>query len=869
MANLGNTWHIPNNPEPRGWAGMRDPVGAIVPGTAVTIITGNQFQGGGNPGNQLQTGSALFFKRAADTSWTSLPLIFLRTLNSNKYYSATIPAGSFQTGDVVQYYLRIAYDDHDTTFLHAKGDTSATTADEATARATPFTFPVESSALKGQWGPVFELPNVAVHAHVLPNGSVLMWGRRDNPNDSLDVQQCTPFVWNPKDGNTTNTNQPELADGKTKVNLFCSGHAFLPDGRLLVVGGHHADTDGLNQAALYDWTTNMWTPTAPMTTPMGEQVRRWYPTAITLPNGNVLVLSGSYIDPTRPKGQQTVVVDLLQVWENGTWKAIRKTDGNPLNFIGLPLYPRVHVASDGRVFMSGTNARTLFLKTSQPGEWTEVGFRSLGIRDYCPAVMYDLDKVVYIGGGNSENTHVPTAEVETIDLGANPRQWRKTNPMKFPRRQHNAAVLPDGTVLVTGGTRGGGGLNNGFNDLKAGEPVHVAELWDPATGNWTELTAESVDRCYHATTVLLPDATVLSAGSGEYRPDNVNENDPEDSHRNGQIFSPPYLFKGQRPDITSAPDLVNYGQSFEVRTSRPNEIGKVSWIRLPSVTHSFDENQRINFLQFQTGTGKLTLTAPNSPNLCPPGHYMLFIVSKAGVPSLAKVIQIKAAVTPAALTPESPADIEATPAPEMELSTLRPVVSERRAYLQVYAREVEVAQTAKGTAVIVGITGTCPYGIGACWGGAYEALRRLQGVDLVRPVPDTDNSTAQVFLKDERLPALHQWDEEFRRIVNGTYEMRGVEVTLQGEIEQRDKKLFLAGRGQRPPVQLTPLPATEKIQWNHTMRHRRPLEGDEALAYEKLAAASTGLPDGQQVTVTGPLKQTGAEYQLRVRLFNV
>jgi hypothetical protein len=81
MANLGNAWHIPGNPEPAGRAGMRNPVGAIVPGTAVTIITGNQFRGAGNPGNQLQTGSALFFKRAADATWALLPLIFLEHPN--------------------------------------------------------------------------------------------------------------------------------------------------------------------------------------------------------------------------------------------------------------------------------------------------------------------------------------------------------------------------------------------------------------------------------------------------------------------------------------------------------------------------------------------------------------------------------------------------------------------------------------------------------------------------------------------------------------------------------------------------------------------------------------------------------------------
>jgi hypothetical protein len=88
---------------------------------------------------------------------------------------------------------------------------------------------------------------------------------------------------------------------------------------------------------------------------------------------------------------------------------------------------------------------------------------------------------------------------------------------------------------------------------------------------------------------------------------------------------------------------------------------------------------------------------------------MLFLVSKAGVPSLAKIIQIKAAVIPAAVTHGALADVEATPEPAMALSAWEPAVSERRTYLQVYAREVEVADTAKGTAVIVVITGTCPY----------------------------------------------------------------------------------------------------------------------------------------------------------------
>src|SRR4051812_42318909 len=105
MANLGNAWHIPGSAEPRGFAGMRDPIGPIVPGAVVTIISGNQSQGGGDAGNQLQTGSAVSFRLASQSGWTSVPLAFLRTAGNNTYYSASIPSGSFTPGDVVQYYL--------------------------------------------------------------------------------------------------------------------------------------------------------------------------------------------------------------------------------------------------------------------------------------------------------------------------------------------------------------------------------------------------------------------------------------------------------------------------------------------------------------------------------------------------------------------------------------------------------------------------------------------------------------------------------------------------------------------------------------------------------------------------------------------
>jgi len=145
MANLGNAWHIPGGPEPEGSAGMRDPVGGVFAGSTVTVFSGNQFRGHGNPGNQLQAGSKLLFRAANDTAWRELPLTFRQASGNNKYFAATIPAGTFADGSAVQYYLRIAYDDRDTTFLHAGGTGSAATADEGAARAAPFGFPVGPS----------------------------------------------------------------------------------------------------------------------------------------------------------------------------------------------------------------------------------------------------------------------------------------------------------------------------------------------------------------------------------------------------------------------------------------------------------------------------------------------------------------------------------------------------------------------------------------------------------------------------------------------------------------------------------------------------------------------------------------------------
>jgi galactose oxidase len=220
-----------------------------------------------------------------------------------------------------------------------------------------------------------------------------MWGRREEGNPSLDVHSCTPFVWNPKTKEVTFTAQPMKEPTpehpEETVNLFCSGHAFLPDGRLLVAGGHLFDSAGVNQATLYDWRTNTWTATAKMST------GRWYPTATTLPDGGVLVVAGSY--KVHPDSDEPPLHnDVPEVWRNDAWTPLAEFP-NEFNAT-LELYPRMHVTADGEVFMSAPLLRSFSLNTTGAGEWKRLGERTRQ-RDYCPAVMDGHNTVLLFGGG--------------------------------------------------------------------------------------------------------------------------------------------------------------------------------------------------------------------------------------------------------------------------------------------------------------------------------------------------------------------------------------------------------------------------------------------------------------------------------------
>jgi galactose oxidase len=698
--------------------------------------------------------------------------------------------------------------------------------------------PQPNPAKVGQWSAPFSLKNVAIHAHLLPTGKILYWGRRKEFGSdvfaTLNDHACQTYLWDPATGSSSETkNAPALKDAS--VNLFCSGHTFLADGRLMVVGGHLFDSQGVNQSCIYDPATDTWTAEAAMNN------GRWYPSAVTLPDGGVLVLSGSFATgPEQPPINQSATNETPQVWRGTGWQSLT-------NFPGvLDLFPRFHIEpKQGRVFMSGPRGDSFFFDTSGAGTWTPGPSRALGNRDYAPSVMYDTGKVLFVGGGLDPGTNVPTNGAETIDLTAANPAWHQTSPMHFRRRQHNATILPNGTVLATGGTQG-----PNFNDVDPGAAVHTAELWDPVGGTWTVMAEEAVDRCYHATAVLLPDGRVLSAGGGEYAPEINVANPAKDTHADAQLFSPPYMFR-ERPTFTGAPDQLFYGQAFELKVANAEAIAKVTWIRLASVTHSFDQNQRLNTLAFTKGPGVLNVTAPANANICPPGHYMLFVVDGNGTPSIGHIARISAHQAVAAMVAQAGAVFnEARPGP--------------------VEKDAETLRTATKAPVTVGITPTCLYGLAGCWGGANNALHRLTGVEMVLEVANAYTSTASVFLSDDRLPDLDVWRREFARIANASYSLRGIEMTLSGAIEEKDGLLRLIGNQTRPTVLLAPLDADNKVQWDFATKSNWPLEPDEATAYGRLKQLLND-PKRQDasVSVTGTLLKNDNGFFLEVRTFAV
>jgi hypothetical protein len=194
----------------------------------------------------------------------------------------------------------------------------------------------------------------------------------------------------------------------------------------------------------------------------------------------------------------------------------------------------------------------------------------------------------------------------------------------------DAVLLPDGTVLVMNGSSAGKADD-------AVNPVFQSELYNPATNTWQTMGETRIPRLYHATALLLPDGTVMTAGMDEeFNPDPFHY--PE---YRLEIFYPPYLFKGPRPELQAVPATINYGVPFQVGCDNSSAIQSAVLLRCGSVTHSFNMDQRYVGLEISArSAATLTLESPPNGKVAPPGYYLLFGLTATGIPSLGKFVQL-------------------------------------------------------------------------------------------------------------------------------------------------------------------------------------------------------------------------------------
>lgn len=478
-------------------------------------------------------------------------------------------------------------------------------------------------------------------------------------------------------------------------NLFCAGNVSLPDGRILVVGGHDkGGNNGIRKTNIYDPVTGLWTP-RPMpqvradyiADPSGEEfehadpldenntdptheadmhLQRWYPSPVTLPDGRVLILSGSDQDTSlgpdlafTSKVRQAVP----EVWDPATGETIVLENARKL----LPMFPRSFVVQTGagadgwKVFVVGEVALPLptNLASYDPFDYNgnsylldvlgaladpdrdvpaenhwELVDTAFASHESGAAVMLNVlddqgmgvsKKIVVLGGDSLVEGR--TAAVESIDFATDDPHWIRHQDLGLPVTQNNAAVMPDGEVLVVGGEgpRIGG---ERVNEL-------TYQIFDPETGTVRPVAETTVPRHDHSTLLLLPDATVISMGGNRVE---LAEEDEDIGVPVGQIYEPAYLFQGDRPKIHSAPGEIEYGTQFEIKATGQAE--SVVMVRTGPITHNWSWGNVYVKLSAKRHRGKLQVAAPAVPGLAVPGIYLLYVLDEDGVPSVARRVKL-------------------------------------------------------------------------------------------------------------------------------------------------------------------------------------------------------------------------------------
>jgi galactose oxidase-like protein len=511
----------------------------------------------------------------------------------------------------------------------------------------------------GRWTHApFQIPHAAINATALPTGEVLFWGS-SFPNEPRNRGNAALWDQSKGHGSAAFTEVPPPSidpDGPgpqetDTAPLFCSGVSTLASGEVLVTGGtlvwpgQYSDDAytafaGLDRAFTFNPWTRTWTEQPQM------NAGRWYPGQVELSDGRTVVLSG-YTDEA-PGG---IVNEDFEVFTPASEPGgVGSLTLEPSGQRKTALYPHLFTLPNSKVLLAGPGGQDSALLSTADFTWQELPRPSRN-RTGGNAVLNPPGgpagswRVTQIGGypnrADAQGNHAAIASTETIDAGHPSQGWKTGPSLNIPRSYQNTVLLPDGSMVAVGGGIGYTPADQKYAIDPNGQQRQV-ELYNPSTKKWRLGPAEIEDRGYHSTALLLPNGRVWSAG------DEKHPLEPDGGWAltdTAEIYSPPYLFKGPRPRIVSAPSQLSWGDEFGVQVGTSVPADSAVLVAPGATTHGADYAQRVVKLAVRrTYTGGIDLAAPSKAGIAPPGYYMLFVLHN-GVPSIASWVQ---------LTPDAP-----------------------------------------------------------------------------------------------------------------------------------------------------------------------------------------------------------------------
>ncbi len=524
----------------------------------------------------------------------------------------------------------------------------------------------------GRFKEYFASPDYADHIAMLPTGKVLLFSfepfelnpqKETAPTDLIGKANAgRAYLWDPAKGTGRDAFKKVappmvvMPDGRNEARpapFFCSGHAFLPNGMLGVFGGNLGGNggSGAKLSLVFDPWTETWHRNKDMS------VGRWYPGVVEGPDGRLLIMSGQ---SEIGWGTPTPVVERFPAKSHPVpWQRGDVPDNVPVDTFGnnaAPFtrdYPHLFTLRDGKVYGLGRMANEQFVFDLNTESRAQLPDRPINVpckdqRDNngegchperingsavaLPNGFQGPDSVLVLGGNRDD--------ANTYEL-VKGKTWTARKPRAIGRANDSTLILPDGKLFTVNGSFHIRNYGNGMYNPNALPKYRHTESRD-AYGNWKTGPVQRLPRGYHSNAALMPDGRILVTGDEAQQ----IANDPDiqdDMPGTIEIFEPWYMHVGNRPQLNRAPaGALNYDSAFSVETSTPGRVDSAVLVAPTTATHSTNSNQRHLKLRINNTNGtRLNLQTPATSADAPPGWYMLFLLDKQGVPSVAKWVKLE------------------------------------------------------------------------------------------------------------------------------------------------------------------------------------------------------------------------------------